>query len=104
MISRLPRRLRRFFSDCDFDSLSWRADRDLIIGRILWAGDLDSTRWLVRRSGKQELANWLRQRQGAELSSATALGELMLDLPHREINKWIASPEHGVESAVPGRV
>ena len=41
---RLPRALRPRFWEYDFARLSWQADRDLIIGWVLAAGDWDSVR------------------------------------------------------------
>ena len=39
---RLSRRLRSLFWDHDFAELTWEADSDLIIGRILAAGDWEA--------------------------------------------------------------
>ena len=47
--NRLPRTLRPFFWDYDFARLSWKADRDLIIARLLAVGNWGSLRWLRRR-------------------------------------------------------
>ena len=66
---RLPRALRRYFSGHDFARLTWKADRDLIIARILADGELDAIRWLRRRMADTELRVWLIERRGAELSS-----------------------------------
>ena len=49
MTNRLPRTLRPFFCDHDFARLSWKADRDLIIARLLAVGNWNSLRWLRRR-------------------------------------------------------
>ena len=67
-LNRLPRTLRPFFWDYDFARLSWAADRDLIIGRILAVGNWDSLRWLRRRLPDPELRAWLVHRRGAGLS------------------------------------
>ena len=89
----LPRTLRRFFWEYDFARLSWKADRDLIVGRILVVGDWDSIRWLRRRLPDAELRSWLEHRRGAGLSNRQLrFWELILDLPHREVNAWLANP------------
>ena len=91
--ARLPRSLRPLFWDYDFRRLTWNADRDLIIGRILAVGSWDSLRWLRRRLPDAELRSWLQHRRGAGLSNRhLRFWELMLRLPHREVNAWLAQP------------
>jgi hypothetical protein len=90
---RLPKTLRRFFWDYDFARLSWAEDRDLIIARILAVGDWKSIRWLRRRLPDEELRQWLQRRRGAGLSSRhLRFWELILELPRREVNAWLAQP------------
>jgi hypothetical protein len=90
---RLPQRLKRLFWDYHFARLSWHADSDLIIGRILAAGDWDSVRWLRRTLGDESLRAWLTLRRGAGLSSRQLrFWELVLNLPHPEVNSWLADP------------
>lgn len=89
----VPRLLRRFFWDYDFGRLSWKADRDLIIGRILAVGDWQSLRWLRRRVSDDELRSWLIRRRGAGLSNRhLRFFELILRIPHRTVNAWLAEP------------
>jgi len=91
--TKLPRTLRPFFWDYDFARLSWKADRDLIIGRILAVGTWDALRWLRRRLPDAELRAWLVQRRGAGLSNRhLRFWELILDLPHRQVNEWLKEP------------
>ena len=91
--TKLPQSLRPFFWDYDFARLSWKADRDLIIGRILAVGDWNSLRWLHRRLPDAELRAWLVQRRGAGLSNRhLRFWELILDLPRRQVNAWMAQP------------
>jgi hypothetical protein len=90
---RLPKRLKRFFWDYDFGRMSWKADRDLVIARILAVGDWDSLRWLQRRVPPEELSSWLRHRRGAGLSNRQLrFWELILKLPRAEVNQWLADP------------
>ena len=94
---RLSQTLRPFFWDHDFAKLSWAADSDLIIGRILAAGDWKSIQWLRRRLPDADLANWLKRRRGAELSARQLrFWELILELPHRQVNAWLKDPERQV--------
>jgi hypothetical protein len=91
--TKLPRTLRPFFWDYDFGRLSWKADRDLVIARILAVGNWDSLRWLRRRLPDPELRDWLIQRRGAGLSNRhLRFWELILGLPHRQVNAWLAQP------------
>ncbi|MBI3822479.1 MAG: hypothetical protein HY289_07345 [Planctomycetes bacterium] len=91
--TKLPRTLRPFFWDYDFARLSWEADRDLIIARILAVGDWASLRWLRRRFPDNELRAWLIRRRGAGLSNRhLRFWELILDLPRRQVNAWLADP------------
>jgi hypothetical protein len=91
--ARLPRRLRRFFWDYDFARLSWKADRDLVIGRILAVGDWESLRWLRRRVSDPDLRAWLEYRRGAGLSNRhLRFFELILRIEHHTVNAWLAQP------------
>ena len=93
MPNRLPRSLRPLFWDYDFARLTWNADRDLIIARILAAGNWDAIRWLCRRVPDPELRGWLQHRRGAGLSNRQLrFWELILGLPHRQVNAWLAQP------------
>jgi hypothetical protein len=90
---RLPQRLRPLFWDHRFARLTWEADADLIAGRILAVGDWTAVRWLRRSLGDDALRTWLERRCGAGLSPRQLrFWELVLDLPHREVNAWLADP------------
>jgi hypothetical protein len=90
---RLPERLLVFFWDYQAGRLSWERDRDLIIARILAVGDLKSVQWVRSRMGDEALREWLLKRKGAGLSPPQLrFWELILDLPHREVNTWLAHP------------
>jgi hypothetical protein len=90
---RLPPRLRPFFWDYNFTRLGWEADADLIIGRILSAGDWDAVRWLAKRLSKAGLEEWLRRRRGAGLSARQLrFWECVLGLPRRLVNTWLNDP------------
>jgi len=94
---RLPRMLRPLFWDHDFDVLNWKQDRDLIVARVLASGSWNVVRWLRRRLGDEALREWLQQRRGAGLSPRQLrFWELILELPHRQVNAWLAAPERTV--------
>ncbi len=91
--NRLPRRLRPFFWDYDFAGLTWKADMDLVIGRILTVGDWESVRWLMRRMPMPALRTWIEDRRGAGLSARQLrFWELILRLPARQVNAWLKDP------------
>jgi hypothetical protein len=90
---RLPPRLKPLFWDHRFARLTWEADLDLVVGRILAAGDWDAVRWLRRSLGDPAMRSWLRRRRGAGLSSRQVrFWELVLGLSHREVNAWLSDP------------
>ena len=66
---RLPDRVKSLFQEYDPDVLDWEADRDLIIGRVLSAGDWKSIKWLRAQLGDANLRAWIEAREGDHLSS-----------------------------------
>jgi hypothetical protein len=91
--SRLPRRLRPLFWEYRFSEMNWGADYDLIVARVLSAGDWPTVRWLYRRLGAERLTLWLTGRRGAGLSPRQLrFWETILKLPHREVSGWLAHP------------
>jgi hypothetical protein len=94
---RLSRYLRPLFWDHDFARLTWEADADLIIGRILVAGDWEAVCWLRRLLPKPALQGWLDRRRGAGLSARQLrFWELVLGLPRRQVDTWLADPARQV--------
>ncbi len=91
---RRPPSLRPFFWDYNFSRLTWTADRDLIIARILAVGNWDSIRWLCRRVSDAELCEWLVLRRGGPLGKKSLrYWELILRIPKEQVDAWIADPE-----------
>jgi hypothetical protein len=94
---RLPRRLRPLFWDQAFDRLKWPADQDMIIARVLAAGDWEAIQWLRRLLGQQALRKWLLRQGGAGLSARQLrFWQLILELPAREVDSWLGDPRRQV--------
>ena len=87
----LPQELRPLFWDMEFRRLRWQRDRDFIIGRVLAEGDSRHTRWLMETAGKDAIREWIARRRGRGLGARTLrFWEVVLDLPRREVTRWIA--------------
>jgi len=90
----LPSRLEPLFWEHDSSQLRWDVDRDLIIGRILTAGDWESIRWLMDALGRPALRAWIEQRRGRGLDpQQLRFWELVLGLPHHEVSQWIEASD-----------
>jgi hypothetical protein len=91
--ARLSRSLRPLFWDHDFAQLRWEKDQDLIVRRVLSAGSWDAVRWLYRQLGPAALRLWLIRCRGAGLSPRQLrYWEVVLPLPRRTVNAWLAEP------------
>lgn len=89
--SKLPIILRGLFWDYDFEVLTWEDDRELIISRVLTSGTWDAITWLRARAGDRALREWIERRHGRGLSPRQLrFWELILGLPHRRVNAWLA--------------
>ena len=90
---RLPRHLRPLFWEYNFAQLTWEADANLIIGRILTEGGWEAIQWLRRRLSDPDLKDWLERRRGAGLSARQIrFWELVIALSHRKVNAWLKDP------------
>ena len=88
----LPETLRPLFWEYDFDSLSWQKDKDLVIGRILESGRWTDIRYLRSRIADDALRRWITDHRGRGLNPPRLrFWELILNLPHREVNDWLAT-------------
>ncbi len=87
----LPEDLRGLFWDVEFRRLRWPRHRDFVIGRVLAEGDFQQTRWLVGTIGRDGIREWIVGRRGRGLSPRVLrFWEAVLDLPHRQVSRWIA--------------
>ena len=87
-----PDLLQPFFWDCDFTRLDWNEHRDFIIRRVLQSGSWEAITWLRRQSGDDVLRGWIEERRGGGLTARQLrFWELVLDLPHAEVNHWVGA-------------
>jgi hypothetical protein len=87
----LPAFLRPLFWEYPFEALTWEEDRDLIIARVLASGGWDAVTWLRSRVSNAELRDWIERRRGRGLSPRQLrFWELILGLPRRWVNAWLA--------------
>jgi hypothetical protein len=87
----LPDALRPLFWEHDFETLTWEEDRDLIIARVLAAGSWEAVAWLRSQVSDAELRQWIQRRRGRGLSrQQLRFWELIVNLPHRQVNAWLA--------------
>jgi hypothetical protein len=90
--SDLPDFLAPLFWDYKFDTLTWKEDHDLIIKRVLASGGWEAIRWLQSMVGDLNLRTWILNHKGAGLSpQRLRFWELILNLPHRQVNSWLTS-------------
>jgi hypothetical protein len=89
--SALPERLEPLFWEYDFRQLSWQADSDLIIARVLASGGWQAITWLRQQMGSEALRRWIVEHRGRGLDPPRLrFWELVLGLPHRQVNEWLA--------------
>lgn len=95
----LPEDLRTIFWDYRFDDLSWEADRELVIRRVLTNGSWKAIVWLRRKLGDGNLRTWLIDHRGRGLSPRQLrFWSLILGLPRQQADAWVraarATPFH----------
>ncbi len=91
-LTKLPATLRPLFWDYNVAALTWENDRDLIVSRILAAGEWDAVTWLRSRLGDGTLRQWLESHQGRGLSPPRLrFWEIILAIPHHHVNAWLAA-------------
>ena len=87
----LSETLRPFFWDCDFSRISWKEDREFIVGRILSHGTWEAIQWLRETVGDESLRDYLVAHHGKNLSPhQLRFWELILRLPHQAVSAWLS--------------
>lgn len=95
--SELPITLRPLFWDYNFVTLSWENDRDLIMARVLALGDWVAVTWLRSCVEEHALRAWIEHHYGGGMSPRRLrFWEVILGLPHRQVNAWLAAAERQV--------
>jgi hypothetical protein len=86
----LPENLRPYFWDYSFAELSLKADRNLIIRRVLTSGSWKAISWLRQQIGDSELRKWLIIHRGRGLSPRQLrFWGLILNVSTRQVNAWV---------------
>ena len=91
---RLPKNLAPFFWDTPFEKLSWEADREFIIRRLLADGSWKAITWMRRQIGDAALRKWLIAHRGRGLNQRQLrFWSLALAIPKRQVKSWaLAEP------------
>lgn len=88
---KLPKSLKPFFWDVQFERLDGRRDGDFIAVRLLESGSWESLLWLCRTAGDAALERLVRQRQGRGLTRGQLrFWQIRWDLPKKLVDKWLA--------------
>jgi hypothetical protein len=87
----LPPDVRALFWEYGDRNMSLQSDRDLVMGRVLSAGEWDALRWLRREVGDPALVEYLTRTEGRLLSPRQLrLWQVLVDLPPDAVTDWIA--------------
>jgi hypothetical protein len=87
----VPELLRGLFWDCQFDDLRLPRDLPFIIGRVLASGTWSQIKWLRAKVGDDRLRQWILEHEGRLLDPPQLrFWELILDLPSRQVDGWLA--------------
>jgi hypothetical protein len=93
----LPPEVRSLFWEYGDRTVSLERDRDLVMGRVLSAGDWEALRWLRREVGDSALIEYLSRTEGRLLSPRQLrLWQALLDLPPDAVTDWITRPARQV--------
>ncbi len=91
---KVPKNLKKYFWDYDFHNLTWEQDKNLIVSRILSSGDWEAVTWLRSQIDAVALRRWITDHRGAGLTpQKLRFWELILNIPHRQINSWFKEKE-----------
>ncbi len=95
----LPKSLRPYFWDYPFEKLSWEADRELVIHRLLSSGPWEAITWLRKQAGDEALRQWLIDHRGRGLSPRQLrFWSLLFGLPKKQADAWVRAAKSGTWS------
>jgi hypothetical protein len=93
----LPAPIRKLFWDTAARDLHWDRHREAIIGRVLASGTWTDVTWLRKTIGDPALREWILRHEGRGLTpQQLRFWQLLLDLPRREVDRWLRSPSRQV--------
>ncbi|HYU34338.1 MAG TPA: nucleotidyl transferase AbiEii/AbiGii toxin family protein [Thermoanaerobaculia bacterium] len=89
--------MRKLFWDTNARSLRWDRHREAIIGRVLATGTWTDVTWLRKTIGDPDLREWILRHEGRGLTpQQLRFWQLLLDLPRREVDRWLQSESRQV--------
>jgi hypothetical protein len=90
----LTENLQRYFWDYDPGSLSGKLSRHTVVTRLLQEGGWDAVQWLRESVGDEYLRTMIISRRGRGISpKRLRFWELVLDLPHEQVDAWVAAQQ-----------
>ncbi len=91
-IREIPEEVRRLFWDVEVEDLDLARHEDFIIGRVLSAGGWEDICWLRGELDYDRIREWILKTEGRSLSKERLrYWELILDLPHDLVTRWLMS-------------
>ena len=97
---RLPKFLHSLFWDHTFSDITLPEHLDFVIGRELASGDINAIVWLRKTQGDEVIREWLVKHRGRGLDARRLrFWEIILNLPHNEVTKWIRDPSRQIWEA-----
>ncbi len=93
----LPASVKKLFWDTNVRSLRWDRHGEAIIGRVLATGTWADVTWLRKATGDTALREWILRHEGRGLTpQQLRFWQLLLDLPRREVDRWLRSESRQV--------
>ena len=87
----------KYFWDNDVSALSWEQHKNFVIRRILQYGDFQSTQWLRRQLGDNELRNWIIMQNGRGLTPRQIrYWALILDIETPLADEWVKAARNSL--------
>lgn len=84
--------VRRYLWEHDPERISWETSRHTIVAKLLQVGGWDAVRWLRAHLSDDEIRDFLVRRRGRGVDpKRLRFWELVLGLPHEQVDAWIAT-------------